>query len=730
MGQPEQYDSAEGAGLPFLEKDGQEIYVSPQGDDAADGGRETPVQTLERAVALAEQQRGERVSVYMREGVYPVNNTINLSYAADWTAPLRISAYNGESVTLSAGADIPLSAMEPADEAFVSRVVEQPAAGSILQYDLKAAGITDYGAISRRGHLISEEAEAQAELSLNGTVQNLAGWPNDGFTGMIKPAESEYGKRTKAGIANGCSFVVDYDRPSMWNSINQAWLAGTLGPNYEFDYYPVSRFDSAENRVYLREGAIEKYYTEPYYRFENIPEELDSPGEYYIDRDSGMLYFYPPAGTPPDSTLTLTMPTPNQKSYDGKVPNDMFRLENCSNITFEGIRFTGGRGSAVTGKNNSHISFVNCEIDSFGANGIRLDFSTNVTVRNSRIHDVGQDGLQFSNCGDYTKLIPNFIMVCNNEIYRFARLERSYKAGLNLGYRCVGATAARNHIYDGPHTGLIFYGVNNKIYGNELHDLVTEFNDMDALYANNSNFPWERGNRIYGNYFHDIGRRSMNGKHQINVRAIRSDNKGCGLNVYQNIFYRIGDGGVQGRGNNGVGAITAEGTRNKIYNNLFVDCTETYSNGQAYRDIQPAEDGTMYPDTVTNSAGEEVANTINGAAVASLKTQMQSYLPVYGVQFPELYQFFYEHPNAAKTNEFYNNMIVNMAFPLSVYNGEPDAEGFRGTAELISAWGNDVITADPGFADYAGGNFALSAEAQQRVEGIPNFVMSAFGTIK
>ena len=31
-----------------------------------------------------------------------------------------------------------------------------------------------------------------------------------------------------------------------------------------------------------------------YYYFFNVLEELDAPGEYYIDRDNGILYFYPP----------------------------------------------------------------------------------------------------------------------------------------------------------------------------------------------------------------------------------------------------------------------------------------------------------------------------------------------------------------------------------------------------------------------------------------------------
>lgn len=709
--------------------DGQKIFVSTVGDDSGDGSEEEPLRTLEKAIDVANEMREDSdklIEILLREGTYSVTNTIKIINSQKDDSLLKISAYQDEKVTINAGVDIPLSAMNIADSDFTNAIIDKPNAGSILQYNLKDAQIEDFGEISLRGHLISDEKEAQAELSLNGEVQKLAGWPNGEYTGLIKPIDSnEYGKRTKSGIANGCSFKVNYDRPSQWSKPEQAWLSGTIGPNYEFDYYPVSRFDSKEKRVYLSRGALEKYYTEPYYRFENVPEELDEPGEYYIDRQSGMLYFYPPEDAPKDSVLTITMSTPTL-DVSGKAPNSMFRIENSKNIVFENLIFKGGRGSAITGKNNSNIQFINCEINSFGENGIRFDASTDIKISDCKIHDVGQDGILFVSCGNYKTLSPSNIVVSNNDIYNFARLERSYKTGIDFGYRCVGATAANNHIHNGPHAGMIFYGVNNDIYGNEFDNLVTEFSDMDALYCNNSNYPWERGNKIHNNYFHDIGKSSMNGRHQINVRAIRTDNRGCGLNIYENLFYNIGDGG-NGNGNNGIGAITAEGTRNRIFNNLFVDCNEAYFNTLQYKEIENADDGTLYPDTVINSSGVEVANTINGAKVADLKKRMENYLPVYGKQFPELYKYFYEHPNMSKTNEFKNNMIINIAIPLSNINGIQNEEGFRGSQMLTAASGNYVSTSDPGFVSYDNGNLELSSSATLLVEGLPKFEMSSFG---
>lgn len=709
--------------------DGQKIFVSTVGDDSGDGSEEEPLRTLEKAIDVANEMREDSdklIEILLREGTYSVTNTIKIINSQKDDSLLKISAYQDEKVTINAGVDIPLSAMNIADSDFTNAIIDKPNAGSVLQYNLKDAQIEDFGEISLRGHLISDEKEAQAELSLNGEVQKLAGWPNGEYTGLIKPIDSnEYGKRTKSGIANGCSFKVNYDRPSQWSKPEQAWLSGTIGPNYEFDYYPVSRFDSKEKRVYLSRGALEKYYTEPYYRFENVPEELDEPGEYYIDRQSGMLYFYPPEDAPKDSVLTITMSTPTL-DVSGKAPNSMFRIENSKNIVFENLIFKGGRGSAITGKNNSNIQFINCEINSFGENGIRFDASTDIKISDCKIHDVGQDGILFVSCGNYQTLSPSNIVVSNNDIYNFARLERSYKTGIDFGYRCVGATAANNHIHNGPHAGMIFYGVNNDIYGNEFDNLVTEFSDMDALYCNNSNYPWERGNKIHNNYFHDIGKSSMNGRHQINVRAIRTDNRGCGLNIYENLFYNIGDGG-NGNGNNGIGAITAEGTRNRIFNNLFVDCNEAYFNTLQYKEIETADDGTLYPDTIINSSGVEVANTINGAKVADLKKRMENYLPVYGKQFPELYKYFYEHPNMSKTNEFKNNMIINIAIPLSNINGIQNEEGFRGSQMLTAASGNYVSTSDPGFVSYDNGNLELSSSATLLVEGLPKFEMSSFG---
>lgn len=652
---------------------------------------------MAKAVSTATQKRlsgnTDEIDIYLRGGVYNVTDTIALGtvVSGNWQKPLKISAYNAEDVRISGGADIPLSAMTSADASFTGKIIDTSAASSILKYDLAAAGITDYGEISRRGHSISENKTAQAEISIDDKTMRLAGWPNTDFVGLN--GVTSYGTRTTAGITNGCSFTVSYDRPAQWSDPSSAWLSGTLAANYDYDYYPLQSFDAATKTVTLREGAIKDYYSNHFFRFENIPEELDAPGEYYIDRTNGILYLYPPTDSTSSSRITVTM-----------SENDLFRLENASDIVFENIKFDGGRAAAVTGKNNKDITFKGCEVSGFGGNGIRLDSSTDVVIRDSKIHDIGENAVQLTG-GDYANIVYSGNEIYNNEIYSFSRLERSYTSGVYIGYRNVGATVSHNHIYDCPHAGIIFYGVNNIFANNEINDAVKEFHDMDAIYVNNSEFPWERGNVIRDNYFHDIGTRTFNGQKQMNISAVRTDNNGNGLTVTGNLFYNIGVANT-----NAVSGIRAQGTHNTVTHNLFVDCSEAYNSNNTYIE------GKSYDMTDT--------------ATASLKTQLDSYLPVYGVWFPELSNFFNEHPNSARTNVFSNNIAVNIAFPMSTINGAQNAEGFRGAAELVTSAGNYISVNDPGFVSYSDKDFAFTVDPQTLAAGFPTIKMNTFGTVK
>ncbi len=666
---------------------------------------------MEKAVELARRQRaeidsGEEIDIYLRGGVYYLQNTVVLN-SLEGVTPLKISAYKNEKVRLTGGVDIPLSAMEPAATDFTDRIIDKSVLSEkILQYDLKKSGINEYGEISRRGFRISANQTAQAEISLNGETQQLAAWPNEdfvSFTGSDNPGTRRAPDSTspeKANVTDGCSFTVDFDRPSLWNDPENVWLSGVVADNFFNDYYPLERFDADTKTVYLREGAVKTGYSKPFYRFENIPEELDAPGEYYIDRSSGMLYFYPPEGAEQSDVLTVAM-----------TKEDLIRVENSNDITFENLTFDNGRKSAIAGTDTTGITVKNCDIHCFGAHGIRLDKTVRARIDSCRIHDVGQNGVMLTG-GDYVNITFSENVIYNNDIYRFARLERCYYAGVYIGYQSVGAAVERNHIHDAPHAGLIYYGVNHRIAGNEIDNVVTECHDMGAVYANISEFPWERGNVIQGNYFHDLGQRIFNGQRQMNIYAVYNDNNGCGLAVTENLFCNIGT-----ERSNSVCGVRAEGTYNKVNHNMFVDCSGTYK-----------AMGASYDANLTYQDDD----TIGGRKVADLKVLLAQRLPIYGKQFPELERFFEEHPRAVQSNEFLGNAVVNISGFMSEIDTDRNSAGFRGTAQLVNAQSNRLGGAEckEWFQDYDNEDFSLTDAALGELVDFPKMQMSDFGVIK
>lgn len=692
----------------FLTKGGFDVYVSPTGDDSNSGDINSPVQTIEKARDIIRQARvgGELnggATIYLRGGDYEVEDTITFTSVDSGSElyPLTIKAYNNESVRITGGTDIEARALASASSDITSQIIDEAARANIKAVNLYEAGITDLGEISRRGHQISENKTAQAEVSVDGNRLRLAGWPNEGFVGLGDIVSAGTRKNPSVGdegvnITKGCSFTyTGYDRPEKWARPENAWLSGVLGPNFAYDYYPLQSVDGETDTITLREGAVVKYYSKQFFRFENILEELDTPGEYYIDRDTGMLYIYMPQGSTNASKITVSA-----------LDKDMIKITDAKNIRFEGIEFDGGRKSGiVTSGTCSGISVDGCKVHFFGDSGISLRGCTYSSVKNSEVYDLGKNGI-FVSGGNYKDVVSGSNVIYNNSIYRFAQLERSYYSGVYIGYQSVGTKVSNNHIYDAPHAGIIFYGVNNEISYNEINDVVNEFHDMDAIYVNNYDMPWERGNTIKYNYFHDIGGNNFVGEHQMNVAAIRTDNNGHGLIITNNVFYNIGDGAT-----NNVSGVQAQGTHNRIEENIFIDCKEAYCGWTKYN-----------PDAAYDTDTD------------SRKSKMDSYVAgVYGTLFPELKNFWNEHPANSKTNVYKNNLVVNIKVPMSATD-YPDGsvnktEGYRGASETIISAGNHVTGEDIGFRDYANGDIQLlrSSEAFTQIPELDYINMSLIG---
>lgn len=678
----------EGDTAPDIDTDSV-YFVSTDGSDSNDGSLEKPFGTIEKAkekvreIILAGKYPETGITVYLRGGTYYVDETIKFDQYDSGTgsAPVKYTAYNNEDVCLTGGITIPYESFKPVSDDVP--LLSKTAKNKVLEVDLKKLGIEEYGQLSRRGYLISAGVVPQCELYVDRERMQLSRWPNDewvGTTGIIRS-----GNRSSSGVREGAEFTIDYDRPTQWKYSKDIYTSGVLGENYFYGYFPVEKLE--KGKVTLKEGAVKDYYSKHFIRYENILEETDAPGEYYIDRETGMMYYYPVEGFSKDSEITLSM-----------LDKNIIELSGTENIEISNILIEATRRTAVTANGVKNLTIKNCEIADVGGKGISIK-GTDCIVSSSYIHDTGSTALEISG-GDYANLISSGNLVENNHIRKPAQLERSYNAGITLGYQSVGTVVRNNEIHDTPHTAMIIYGPEHIVEYNEIYDAVKEFHDMDAIYMNVYTFPWERGVTIRQNYIHDFGRQTFTEK-QMNVAGIRTDNRGNGLIVRENVFYNIGT-----LNTNQVRSVCAEGIENVIENNIFVDVAEAYDGPD-----------TFSPGTAWNMEDATVKNTYN---------EWLKYKDVYSVKYPEILEFFNRYPASyEKSNKFNNNVIASIKLPLSTANAQPNKYGYRGNESLIEAENNLLVSTDPGFEDYSGKNFTLKSDSEVFTK-IPGFVPVEF----
>ena len=202
------------------------VYVSPQGSDRNPGTRARPLRTLEAARNAVRVLRKNApptkggVTIWLAGGVYERVKSFALSAQDSGTkaSPVVYRAMKGETARLRGGREIPASAFGSVTDPAVRKRFDPAARAKVVQADLKAQGITDYGdpvALGRR-----------PELFLDDEAMTLARWPNDGFTTIhkvlgLKPEVSHGIKGDKVGV-----LVYKGARPKRWVNEDDLRLHG------------------------------------------------------------------------------------------------------------------------------------------------------------------------------------------------------------------------------------------------------------------------------------------------------------------------------------------------------------------------------------------------------------------------------------------------------------------------------------------------------------------------
>jgi hypothetical protein len=538
--------------VPKLPEPGRVIHVTPDGGSDADGSKARPFGSLEKALAAVAGMPKVTggTQVLLASGRYPVAKSIRLSKELSGTAesPLVIRAVKPGSAVLYGGAV--LKGFQAVKDTEILKRLPAEARDKLVQCDLKALGITDYGNLAVRG-FGHPNPPPTLEFFANGKAQLLARWPNTGFTKAGKLIDPGDPNSNRPSVFN----YVD-DRHARWTTATDAWLSGYFNVLWAGSTLPVGKIDPEKKSLTTAQpynfynGGMDEKQGIIYFAY-NLLEEIDQPGEWYLDRNHGILYWYPEAGT---RTPTLEL---------SQLAETMWIAEDMDHLRIDGLVFDCARYDAMRFKNCSDLLVAGCTVRRMADNAITIDGGFRNRIVGCDIHTLGRGGFRI-NGGDRPSLTPGNHVVANCRFHHFSRIDRTYTPAILL--EGVGNRVAHCLFEECPSSAMRVEGNDHIIEFNEFRKVVLESDDQGAIDMWNN--PTYRGVVFRYNLFEDIGDGS--GQH-AGQGSIRFDDVISGMTVYGNVFHR---------GGRGFGGVHMNcGRDNFIDNNLFIDCPVAVSGG-------------------------------------------------------------------------------------------------------------------------------------------------------
>lgn len=507
------------------------FYISPNGSDTNNGSKSHPFETLEGARdAIRNNIKNKvfhkKITVFLRGGTYFINKsfTLDKNDLLNEQSSISYKSYKQEKVTLIGGYNLTISDFKLVDDKVIlNQFVNKEASKKILVADLSKLSLKFNN---------KETINNAPELFYNNSPMTIARFPNDGylFTGQI----------TKKFDGLLYSFKYSGFEPLLWSKYQNIWMSGYWGNNWSDTNVKVSNIDIFNNLISFKDKLPYGIKENQRFYFFNILEELDKPGEYYIDYDKKLLYFLP------NDSLE------NSKIELSILSEPFIKMNDVSNVTIEGITFECSRSDAIIIKNGTNNKIKNCVIRNTSKSGISINGGINNGIENCKIYNTGTGGIVL-NGGDRNTLTPCNNYVTNNEVYNYSRIKKTYSAAINISG--VGISATHNSIHDAPHTAILFSGNDHLLEYNEIYNVAMDTDDVGAIYSGRD---WTfRGNIIRYNYLHNIDNNIGN----INVSGVYLDDCMSSAEIYGNVFYKVK-----------YPILVGGGRDNIIENNLIIDC--------------------------------------------------------------------------------------------------------------------------------------------------------------
>ncbi|SFF20925.1 right-handed parallel beta-helix repeat-containing protein [Sunxiuqinia elliptica] len=687
-----------------------QIFVATDGDNShGDGSVEYPFATLEQARDEIRKQKRDGTTqkafhVILREGTYFRNSSFLLDENDSGTEdhPIVYSSYKNEKVIIHGGIEIPLEKKNKLVSSDILLRLAAEARDKVVEIDLRALGISDYGTMRPVG-FARPFGPAWPELFVNGEPYSIARWPNDSTMIMGKVIDRGSVPRDGDLSNRGGKFAFETDRPLKWQSHEDIWISGYFRRGWAEDAVELAEIDTVNKIFSTKQPSL--YGFESGHKFSrwfvyNILEEVDKPGEYYLDRKMGKLYFYPHEEL---ESIEISM-----------LETPLVSIKGASNVQLEGIDFECSRGMGIYMECTNNNLITDCTFKNLGIVGVCMgkgiepfkelrhegtgeaasekigsylqhiyedpvfnrEAGQNNGVVNCTIYNTGAGGIHLSG-GDRLTLEPGNNYVENCIIHDFNRIEKSYRAGIDISG--VGNRIANCEMYNAPSMAILLHGNDHRIEYNEIHHVCHEVHDQGALYYGRD--PSEQGHKVYYNFFHHL-----NSIHATS--AVYHDDGACGMEVYGNIFYKPGS----------IPVLIGGGHDNPYTNNIFID----------------AELGIH----VDNRNQNWSKNVIEKGGLYEQRLNLVKYNePPYSTKYPQLAKYWEDDPSLPKRNPVSKNIFYKVKTPTR-YNND----------WLPFMDDNWVTDENPGFVNEEEMNFELKENAKA-FEAIPGFEAIPFDKI-
>jgi hypothetical protein len=452
---------------------GSEFYVAKNGNDANPGTKDKPFATFSKAkqtVRALIKTTNDPIIVYVREGTYYLRNPLIFGPEDSGTseAPISYIAYENELVTISGGIN--------------------------LQCDWKSY---------KNGIMMCNIPEVKngsiefSQLFANGKRQHLARFPNydnsvPGQTGYILPKgtippgakDPSPGRNIDMTFNNpqqrGIIYNKDTFSQNSWAKPPEAVIHIYQAPHWGNLQWTVKEIDYENQYIWFgigghqigakwTQGPIRVNQSSQFF-IENVFEELDTPGEWYLDKEKGILYYIPEKNLNLNNVL-IEVPLLQQLiQFRGSQYNPV------QNISFEGFRVTHTtstfmeqywvpsgsdwsihRGGTLFFEGTRDCAIKECWFDAVGGNAVFMNnYNRNNTVSGCKFTEAGESAICFVGTLEFTNgthlAFPYECQATNNLIHDCGVFGKQV-AGVYIS-RAKRIVAAHNLIYNMPRAGI------------------------------------------------------------------------------------------------------------------------------------------------------------------------------------------------------------------------------------------------------------------------------------